>query len=229
LKKVDAFEEINPEAKIFVPEELYDEWIAATNWTSLADHIVPVKVIPEIVTPDYVSEGLEYSDYPFAGYGLMITGRGSCTDSVIVVPEEYNGEPIISFSGIAFENDSTIDTLILPESGMGFFGSAFKGSSLKRIKNSSGGLSGFMGAENLELVSFIDIDEIDHLSIGNARDGVIFDFTRNTKVCTLKSVYDNTFGPNTKICVPIELYDEWITATNWATVADRIVCGIRKE
>jgi hypothetical protein len=40
LGNVDAFTKINAEARILVPAHLYDEWAAATNWVTYADHIV---------------------------------------------------------------------------------------------------------------------------------------------------------------------------------------------
>lgn len=39
LKNTDAFKGINPLCKIIVPDALYDEWVAATNWTTYADYI----------------------------------------------------------------------------------------------------------------------------------------------------------------------------------------------
>ena len=49
LHNVDAFNNINTEAKILVPAHLYDEWITATNWVSLynSGHIVGVGVKSE--------------------------------------------------------------------------------------------------------------------------------------------------------------------------------------
>lgn len=42
LANVNAFTEIPTDCEIRVPSALYDEWIAATNWSSLADNIVAV-------------------------------------------------------------------------------------------------------------------------------------------------------------------------------------------
>ena len=39
LSNKDAFSDINGICKIYVPDELYDEWIAATNWATYADYI----------------------------------------------------------------------------------------------------------------------------------------------------------------------------------------------
>lgn len=42
LSNTNAFQNINSNAKIKVPSALYDEWIAATNWTTYAKYIVAV-------------------------------------------------------------------------------------------------------------------------------------------------------------------------------------------
>ena len=39
LSDTNAFNDINGLCKIYVPDALYDEWIVATNWSSLADYI----------------------------------------------------------------------------------------------------------------------------------------------------------------------------------------------
>ena len=39
LSNTNAFTNINKIAKIIVPDSLYDEWIAATNWSTYADYI----------------------------------------------------------------------------------------------------------------------------------------------------------------------------------------------
>ena len=42
LSNINAFEEISYGCKILVPASLHDTWIAATNWSTLASHIVAV-------------------------------------------------------------------------------------------------------------------------------------------------------------------------------------------
>lgn len=50
------------------------------------------------------------------------------------------------------------------------------------------------------------------------------DFTNHTSVPTLGGVqYVTNINNDCKILVPATLYDEWIAATNWSDVADRIV------
>ena len=40
LSNVNNFSDTNDTYKIVVPDSLYDEWIAATNWASIATHIM---------------------------------------------------------------------------------------------------------------------------------------------------------------------------------------------
>ena len=40
LSNVNSFENTNDTYKIVVPDALYGEWIAATNWASIASHIM---------------------------------------------------------------------------------------------------------------------------------------------------------------------------------------------
>ena len=47
LSNTNAFEGINNICKIIVPDALYDEWIAATNWTTYADYIYKVSEVTE--------------------------------------------------------------------------------------------------------------------------------------------------------------------------------------
>ena len=51
-----------------------------------------------------------------------------------------------------------------------------------------------------------------------------YDFTNHTSVPTLASTYSFYSMPSDcEIRVPAALYDEWISATNWSTYADKIV------
>ena len=40
LSNVNNFANTNDTYKVVVPDSLYDEWIAATNWASIASHIM---------------------------------------------------------------------------------------------------------------------------------------------------------------------------------------------
>ena len=47
LSNRSAFETINQICKIVVPDNLYDQWIAATNWSSYADYIYKASEVSE--------------------------------------------------------------------------------------------------------------------------------------------------------------------------------------
>lgn len=47
LANINAFSGINAQCKIVVPDELYDEWISATNWTTYANYIYKASEVQE--------------------------------------------------------------------------------------------------------------------------------------------------------------------------------------
>jgi hypothetical protein len=58
----------------------------------------------------------------------------------------------------------------------------------------------------------------------NCKSLAYIDFTNYTSVPTLVNKgYIAGINSDCKILVPASLYDEWIAATNWSAVADRIV------
>ncbi len=216
LTNVEAFANINPAAKIYVPVALYDEWVSSTNWTNLAEYIIPIYDAPEIVTPNYVSEGLLVEN-------KALTGRGTCTDSVIVVPEE-----VTRIDTGAFENDSIIDTLILPESGCYFEPKCFDHSSLRVIKNFDYiGISfALCNATNLKIVTFIDGASLENFGFGYSNATIeIYDFSKCKSIVVLPQIDYITVSEGTKILVPVELYSEWKVDTNWSVYADCIFCA----
>jgi hypothetical protein len=40
LSESGSIRNLNPESKIIVPDNLYDQWVAATNWSALTSYIV---------------------------------------------------------------------------------------------------------------------------------------------------------------------------------------------
>ena len=204
LVAVDAFELINAEAKILVPAALYHEWIKATNWSAYADYIL-VKA-PEFPDPGYVSQGLEINNG-------IVEGLGSCTDSTVVIPSEYNGEPVtdIDISGM---DEETIEHLVFNDLicyvswTLGYL------PELKRVTFGAGlkGVGPGVFNENAKCT--------------------VYDFTRCLAVPELQlwfgdKVFSFTGMPDDcRIYVPHSLYDEWINDTNWSYYADRIVPAI---
>lgn len=58
------------------------------------------------------SEGLKFTLHS-NGKGYVVTGIGTCTDTDLVIPETYNGKPVIQIGPAAFENNSRIKTVII--------------------------------------------------------------------------------------------------------------------
>ena len=221
LQGTNVFDQINNDAKILVPAALYDEWISATNWTAYKEHI--------FITP---STGLLYEYNGTYSYYSVI-GRGSCKDSTIVIPATYddgvNGEHPVEYTGReAFQNDQTLEEIILPENAEQQFsisGDPFKGSSLKVIRNYCRGESFSLSGLNLEYVSILDGANIDNFNFYGIVGSPVYDFGRHTSVAELRDVSYISVGENTRIIVPAALLDEWKQATNWAVYAQYIVAA----
>ena len=79
---IRAFQNILPDAKILVPEHLYDEWVVATNWVEWADYIA---------CP--VSEGLCFEEGVNGGYAVL-WGIDECADTTIIIPSTWNSLPV---------------------------------------------------------------------------------------------------------------------------------------
>lgn len=74
------------------------------------------------------TKGLEYS-LNSDGKGYSVNGIGKATDTVIVIPAEYNGLPVTEIRNNAFSYDETITSVVIPE-GVSTIGSgAFRGCS----------------------------------------------------------------------------------------------------
>ena len=102
LGGVTSFQGINAEAKILVPQSLYEEWVVATNWAEYADYIVP-------------DSSLGLSFRAVAG-GYEVWDIGECTDTNIVIPSEYEGLPVISIGNYAFQYCKTMRGIEIPDS-----------------------------------------------------------------------------------------------------------------
>lgn len=69
LANIDAFNKISDNAEIVIPYNLYSEWRAATNWASLASHII-TKATPEQV---YFTPSNDISTAAKVGEGVYET------------------------------------------------------------------------------------------------------------------------------------------------------------
>ena len=60
------------------------------------------------------SEGLNYALFE-DGTGYSVTGIGTCTDTIIVIPSAYNGLPVTAIENYAFRNCSSLTSITIPD------------------------------------------------------------------------------------------------------------------
>ena len=122
LANVNAFNNINPDAEIFVPSELFDEWIVATNWAQYADHIVGVGA------NHYGLLDFEINDsgdaYTLVGIGTY-DSIGELTD--LIIPETHESLPVTSIAPSAFEADGSLGRVTIPNTVTSIGASSFSG------------------------------------------------------------------------------------------------------
>ena len=71
------------------------------------------------------SKGLEYS-LDFYGLGYTVTGKGSCSDTNIVIPSTYQGLSVTSIGEDAFEYCTSLASVVIPDSVKSIGESAFE-------------------------------------------------------------------------------------------------------
>ena len=114
------------------------------------------KVRPESV-------GLELEEYE-GGYAVI--GIGSCTDKEILIPSTHNGKPVVAIGVSAFERNTSIEYVIIPDSVTTVGSSAFAGcTSLKYVVFPDGVTTisdnTFMGSTSLESIIARGVTEIE--------------------------------------------------------------------
>lgn len=153
-----------------------------------------------------------------------IGGIGSVVDTDLVFPETYEGKPVKGILANAFQNNSNITSIVIPDSYNSLSTNSFSGCTALTIatlgnKIKSIALSTFNGS-GLTKVKF-----------GNAVSSIyqyafyscpleVIDFSDATKVPTLVNANAfSGFSDNCKVVVPDALYDEWTTADIWSDYA----------
>ena len=106
------------------------------------------------------SEGLEY-ELSEDGTSYTVTGIGTCTDTVLVIPAEYEGKAVTLIGGSAFERNTTLESVTIPDSMTGIGGSAFSG-----CTNLTSVTFGNCAA-HIEEVAFSDCTNLTSVAFGN--------------------------------------------------------------
>lgn len=204
LYNVNAFNNINPDAKILVPAFLYNEWITATNWCQegIVEHIVG--------TLDGTG-GLEYSYHDTLG-GYVVAGIGTCTDTEIVIPSlNENGNRVVGIGEHAFSNAEKVTKVTIPGSVYYLDNFCFTASVAEEI---------IFAAESGDSTRIIC--EAAFSFMHNIK---IIDFTACKRIPVLNSsaIFTDAAYDELEVRVPAELYDDWINATNWTLYEEYIV------
>lgn len=77
------------------------------------------------------SEGLDFYDWKGSGYAVR--NKGNCSDTEIVIPEIYNGKPVLFIYSKAFTNDKTVTRIVFPSTIEGVGGALFNDCNQKVI------------------------------------------------------------------------------------------------
>ena len=72
------------------------------------------------------SQGLAYTLNDDETY-YIVSGIGTCTDTEIIIPETYQGLPVLIIGHSAFENNTTLTSVEIPEGVIAIGGRAFAG------------------------------------------------------------------------------------------------------
>lgn len=137
----------------------------------------------------------------------------------------------ITFTGSSFASCYSLEEINIPEGSVlsnitysGIFNSCYK---LKTVKLPESftiiANSMFYYCYSLEKIEIPSgVTEIGTYAFNNCYCCRLFDFSKCQQIPTLTNV--NSFGSSAgKILVPAALYNDWIVATNWSSLASRIV------
>lgn len=116
---------------------------------------------------------------------------------------------------------------VIPQDCSRITQASFSGSGIVEVEIPSSvsdlDLYAFNACKSLVRVTFFGSAKIAAYCFFNCST-LLYDFRSVTQVPTISgsSSFQNML-PNCKIVVPDALYDEWISATNWASIADKII------
>ena len=99
LSSANAFREIAADCEIRVPIALYEEWIAATNWSTYADHIVYVG------TPYYLN--VSSNDGGTVTPSGQVVAPAGCTRMIKIIPDNTHDLSDITLDGTSVKTTAT--------------------------------------------------------------------------------------------------------------------------
>lgn len=190
---------------------------------------VNTQIVEVTEMPTY-SEGLKYEQTTLHNptrkvYAVSI---GTCTDKIVRVAPMYNGVVVEVVHRLG--NNDTMESVVLPETITHYFTAAFSGAKALLsidIPNTiiSIGSSAFSNCDKLEYIKIPkSVTTIESEVFAYCDLLQYVDFSDHESVPVLNNA--NAFYTNKGYCevrVPSALYDEWVAATNWASLASKIV------
>ena len=213
LSNADAFTGCHANLIIIVPQNLLSSWQSATNWSSLASKIRTTSQDLDIVNGFYD--------------GYEVVGLGDCTDTHLVIPSTYNGNPVTSIGDDAFYDEGF--TRIIISNSVKYIGCwAFDscsyvsriilGNSVETIDEGAfynNGITSIFIPRSVTYIGYSAFEE--------CYDLYRVDLSTHTKVPTLGSGAFDYCSDDLQIKVPSSLLNAFKTATNWSDYADCIV------
>ena len=213
LESIGAFQNTN-NCPIYVPVQSLNAYKTATNWSSFASRIQPIP-----------SEGLAFS---VANNEATVTAIGDCTDTFIVIPSTYQGNPVTATGLNAFIQNQNIVGIYFPGSVKTIGQNTCNGCrGLESIIFSEGNesivSSSFYACTGMTGRSLTLPSTINH--IGSDAFGYV-NYASVTILATTPPVLDDAAAfdvdRNYPIYVPAASVDAYKTATNWSALASRI-------
>lgn len=205
LDSIDAFDGVHADCVIIVPAKFYTQWISATNWSAVADMIVPDLKYGSTMFRFVAVGGDPDNLLVTHGFGVTEAGHQSVRD--VNVLEKLDTNSVGGVGDGAFYNNDTIKRVTISS------------------KNIVIGVEAFYMCISLESVTFKGgVRAISVNSFAECSNCLTYDFSSCTSIPTLTAV--NAFSginENAKMLIPKGLYDEWRSATNWAEYADYMV------
>lgn len=232
--------------EIRVPMGRKAELVAMTNWSTYANNIVEVEP-GEIEEPDIPDEPETPNPAPTKGLAhqmsssglyMTVTGIGTATDSVIIIPDNYIGIPVTELASSTFSGLTNITKVTFPNtvtktgnytfSGCTGLEAVILSNSMAKIASSfckdCSSLKNITipncvtGIESTAFSGCVALEVIDLTEYGS---DIAFPTLANTNVFT--NCGTSTASGAFEIRVPTGRQSELAAMTNWSSFADNIV------